>query len=248
MTLTKLIAISVIAVSLHACTAGERLKNVGKAPEFTPIENPIETKEAKVISLPMPTEQQISYQPNSLWQSGSRTFFKDQRATRVGDILTVNINIEDSATLDNETSRQRENSEKADVPGFFGVPGVLAKRLPGNIDPGSELVDFGSTNSSKGKGTVDRKEEIDLTVAAYITQILPNGNMVIFGRQEARVNFEVRELFITGIVRPEDITNLNTVEHTQIAEARIAYGGRGQITDIQQPRYGQQVFDILMPF
>jgi len=248
MKVSRLLLLIVMASSLSACAAGERLRNVGSPPEFTPIRDPIESKQADLISLPMPQPEQVAYQPNSLWQSGSRTFFKDQRASRIGDILTVNINIADKAELDNETVRERDNEEKADLPGFFGMPGVLSNVLPNNIDPASELVDFGSTNRSSGKGTIDREEVIELTVAAYITQILPNGNMAIFGRQEVRVNFEKRELFIAGIIRPEDITNENTIEHTQIAEARIAYGGEGHITDVQQPRYGQQVFDILMPF
>lgn len=247
-TLTKIAMIGLVASSLSACVAGDRLRNVGKEPEFTPIRNPIESKEAKQISLPMPAPQTVSYQPNSLWQSGSRTFFKDQRANKVGDILTVNIDIADKAELDNATTRERDNSEAAGITGMFGLPGVISKRLPGSIDPATELADFGSTSSSTGSGSIDREEKIELTVAAYITQILPNGNMVIFGRQEVRVNFEKRELFITGIIRPEDITNQNTIEHTQIAEARVAYGGKGHISDIQQPRYGQQVFDILMPF
>jgi len=185
---------------------------------------------------------------NSLWRQGARAFFKDQRAARVGDILTVVININDQATFDNETERTRENTEDSDVTNLFGLESQLEKRLlPEAFDPASAL-SLGSTSKSKGVGKVDRSEELSLTVAAIVTQVLPNGNLVIQGRQEVRVNFEVRELLIAGVVRPEDITATNQIQHTQIAEARISYGGRGQLTDVQQPRYGQQVLDILFPF
>jgi flagellar L-ring protein FlgH len=81
-----------------------------------------------------------------------------------------------------------------------------------------------------------------------VTQVLPNGNLVVQGRQELRVNFEVRELQITGVIRQQDISSTNTVSYTKLAEARISYGGRGQLTDVQQPRYGQQLLDIIAPF
>ena len=195
----------------------------------------------------MPAPEEIVYQPNSLWRSGSRAFFRDQRAARIGDILTVLINVADSAKVNNSTKRRRANSESAGVNNLFGYESYLGKVFPDAVD-NTSLADLSSDGSSEGEGSVDRKETIDLTVAAVVTQVLPNGNLVIAGRQQVRVNYEVRDLLVSGIVRPEDISNTNTVQHTQIAEARISYGGEGQISDMQQPRYGQQLFDIIMPF
>src|SRR5690606_36481781 len=188
--------------------------------------------------------QPASYNPNSLWRNGSRAFFKDQRAHQVGDILTVKVNITDKAIIANETQRSRSNKEDSGVDNFFGkskLP-ITNSALP------TRLFTADSTASSDGKGSVNRQEALLTNVAAVVTQVLPNGNLVVEGKQEIRVNFEVRELIVAGVVRPEDIESDNTIESTKIAQARIAYGGRGQITDVQQPRYGQQVMDILLPF
>jgi flagellar L-ring protein precursor FlgH len=189
--------------------------------------------------------QPASYNPNSLWRNGSRAFFKDQRAHQVGDILTVKVKITDKATVENETSRSRKNSEDSGVDNFFGktkLPIFSSVNVPGKI------LTADSTGSSEGKGSIDRKDEITTNVAGVVTQVLPNGNLVLEGKQEIRINYEVRELIVAGIVRPEDIESDNTIDSTKIAQARIAYGGRGQITDVQQPRYGQQVLDIILPF
>jgi flagellar L-ring protein FlgH len=245
--LLKSASLTLLGLVLTGCAVADRLANVGAPPALSSISNPTAQPGYHPVSLPMPTPERVSYQPNSLWRSGARAFFKDQRASRIGDILTVRINIADEASVDNETSRTRTNSEEAGLDSFLGYEAALGSILPEAVVAGS-LADLDSASSSVGTGKVDRKEEIDLTVAAVVTQLLPNGNMVIEGRQEVRVNFEVRELLVSGVIRPEDITASNTVAHTQIAEARISYGGRGQITDVQQPRYGQQVFDVLMPF
>jgi flagellar L-ring protein precursor FlgH len=236
-----------LAASLGACSALDRIENIGEAPGLAPINNPTMAPGYKPISMPMPAPEHVVYEPNSLWRAGSRAFFRDQRASKVGDILTVLINITDSAKVDNATKRSRSNSEGAALPNFLGYESTLGQVFPEAVDPDS-LVKATSNGSSAGSGSVDRAENVELTVAAIVTQVLPNGNLVIEGRQEVRVNFEVRELLIAGIVRPEDISNTNTIKHTQIAEARISYGGRGQITDVQQPRYGQQLYDIVMPF
>ena len=238
----RLIAAVLVAATLAGCNSADRIANIGKAPDMAPV-GTIEPR----VSMPMPAAEEIVYQPNSLWRSGSRAFFRDQRAARVGDILTVLINISDNAKVDNTTKRSRANAENASVDNLLGYESYLGKVFPNAVD-NTNLANLGSNSSSTGAGSVDRREKIELTVAAVVTQVLPNGNLVISGRQQVRVNFEVRELDVTGIVRPEDISNINTIQHTQIAEARIAYGGQGHISDVQQARYGQQLFDILMPF
>ena len=234
------------ALLLNGYAALERLTQIGEQPKLSAIENPTAAPGYKPVQMPMPQAQPASFNPNSLWRNGSRAFFKDQRAHQVGDILTVKVKFTDKATLENETSRSRKGEEDSGVDAFFGrktLPPPLNKvGVPGRI------LTTDSTGMSEGKGSVDRKEELQTNIAGVVTQVLPNGNLVIEGKQEVRVNFEVRELIVAGIVRPEDIESDNTIDSTKIAQARIAYGGRGQITDVQQPRYGQQVMDVILPF
>jgi flagellar L-ring protein precursor FlgH len=225
----------------------ERLGAVGEEPELSPIDNPVEQPSYQPVTLPMPAQEPEIYPANSLWRQGARSFFKDQRARTVGDVLTVQVTIADEATLRNETSRSRQNSDDLSASAFFGLESRLADVLPNAVDP-TNLVDLDSALEQGGRGNTARTEEIRLNVAAVVTQVLPNGNLVIQGRQEVRVNFEVRELFVAGVARPVDITPDNEIRHDQIAELRVAYGGRGQITDVQQPRYGAQVLDIILPY
>ena len=230
---------------LANCAALERLALIGEHPPLSSIENPTSQPGYKPVQMPMPAAQPVSYNPNSLWRNGSRAFFKDQRAHQIGDILTVKVNITDKAAIANETQRSRVNKEDSGVSDFIGsktISPLSPQLLPGRI------LTADSTGSTEGKGSVNRQEALLTNVAAVVTQVLPNGNLVVEGKQEVRVNFEIRELIVAGIVRPEDIESDNTIESTKIAEARIAYGGRGQITDVQQARYGQQVLDVLLPF
>jgi flagellar L-ring protein FlgH len=227
------------------CSSIDRLSQIGETPKLTAIDNPTALPGYKPVQMPMPKPEAVSYNPNSLWRNGSRAFFKDQRAARIGDILTVMVNITDKANIANETVRTRTNTEDSGVTDFAGsklLTGAAASVLPGR------LLTADSTASSDGKGTVQRQEALQTNVAAVVTQVLPNGNLVVEGKQEIRVNMEIRELIVAGIVRPEDIQSDNTIDSSKIAEARIAYGGRGQLSDVQQPRYGQQVLDVLLPF
>jgi flagellar L-ring protein precursor FlgH len=226
------------------CSAIDRLAAIGEQPKLSAIDNPTTQAGYKPVSMPMPAPQAASYNPNSLWRNGSRAFFKDQRAPQIGDILTVTVNFTDKAAIANETQRSRTSTEDSGITNFFGITKVPLTNAP---VPG-RLMTTDSTASTDGKGSVNRQEALQTSVAAVVTQLLPNGNLVVEGRQEIRVNFEVRELIVAGIVRPEDIQSDNTIDSSKIAQARIAYGGRGQITDVQQPRYGQQVMDVLLPF
>jgi flagellar L-ring protein precursor FlgH len=245
--LARIAGLLLLGVSLSACGAVDRLANVGQAPALSPIEDPTATKGYKPVQMPMPAMEHASYAPNSLWRTGSRAFFKDQRARLVGDLVTVKVKVTDKAQLNNTTKRSRKNGEDVGADNAFGFENKLDKYLPDGASAGS-LLKLDSAASSEGAGSVNRSETLATNVAAVVTQTLPNGNLVIEGKQEIRVNFEVRELIVAGVIRPEDIESDNTIESTKIAQARIAYGGRGQITDVQQPRYGQQVMDILLPF
>jgi flagellar L-ring protein FlgH len=243
MNLFKLTAILSLTVALAGCNTMDRLSDVGNAPRLTAIEDPTTLAGYQPVRMPMPAAIADTYQPNSLYRTSAKGFFKDERAHRIGDILTVIVTISDSAQIANTTQRSRASTNSAGLGGIFGA----GLEEITDVDP-SAAIDLTSGLKDTGAGSVNRSESLETSVAAVITQMLPNGNLVIEGRQEVRVNFEVRDLIVTGIVRPSDIRANNTIPSSKIAEARISYGGRGQISDVQQPRYGQQVLDAILPF
>lgn len=242
------VAAAVALLGLAGCgTVADRVAGIGRQPALAPIVNPLESPGYLAVSTPLPAPEEMPRMANSLWRPGAKAFFRDQRAANVGDILTVNVQIADNANVANSSSRSRSAAENAGVDNLFGLEAAANRVLPEAVDP-ANLIGINADGNAAGEGGIERAETVNLTVAALITQVLPNGNLVIQGSQEVRVNFEVRELTVTGLVRPEDISASNTINHTQIAEARISYGGRGQIMDVQQPRYGQQLIDIIAPF
>jgi len=245
--LARLAGATALVLSLSACNALTRLSEVGTPPPMSSIQNPTAMVGERPVDIPMPAPVQVSHHPNSLWRPGSRHFLKDQRASEVGDIITIVIDVADNAQISNQTSRSRSAAEDASVNNFLGYEQALAQVFPETID-NINLVNADSNSNSNGQGTVNRDEDINLRLAAIVTQVLPNGNLVVAGRQELRVNYEMRELQVIGIIRPEDITAINTIAYDQIAEARVSYGGRGTVSDVQQPRYGQQIYDIIWPF
>lgn len=238
--------VTAAALSLGACsTAMEAVRG----PELAPIGYPAALVPTTQAYLPSPEQQRAdrAASANSLWRAGARTFFGDQRARNVGDILTVNIDIDDRAQTQNSTNRSRTNDISGGISNFFGLENSLGRAFPGGFDP-QNLVGLEGESNSTGTGSVNRSEKVSLTIAAVVTDVMVNGNLVIQGRQEVRTNREVRELTVAGIVRPEDISSANTIAHTQIAEARISYGGRGDISRIQGAPAAQSLVERFSPF
>jgi flagellar L-ring protein precursor FlgH len=229
---------------LSACG---RLDQVGRAPDFSPLEGSYQHH--AMYSTPMPEDvaPDSPGDASSLWAAGRSSLFGDRRASRSGDILTVVIEIDDSAEIKNSSDRSRSGKEAMGMPSLFGIPQRIDRDLPEGAAM-AEAVDTTSSSTFAGDGSVKRNEKLTLRVAATVVEELPNGVLRIEGQQEVRVNFELRELLVTGYVRPTDISRQNEITYDKIAGARISYGGRGQITDVQQPRYGQQVADVLLPF
>ena len=232
------------AALLGGCSTVNEALN---GPQMSPISNPATVAGSQRVSMPLPAPQVEQTGANSLWRTGAKSFFGDQRAAQIGDILTVNIEIADSAQVNNSTQRSRTGSEAAGIQALLGLEANIQKVLPGapSLDP---AVSFDSSSASAGTGSVNRAETVSLTVAAVITDRLANGNLVIGGSQEVRINNELRELLISGVIRPEDIGSDNTIDHSKIAEARISYGGRGDISKVQRDGYGTRAFDVVNPF
>lgn len=233
-----------LLLSAAACS---RMENVGKAPDFSKSVGTDAYYAMTTSTMPEDVQPHDALGEASLWSRERDSLLGDRRAERRGDILTVVIEIDDEAEISNSTGRSRNGSESMAIPDFLGIPQRIGSQLPDGADMDNAV----STNSSSGysgEGSVSRNERLTLRVAATVTRVLPNGVLQIQGSQEVRVNFELRELLVSGFVQPQDISRRNEISYDKIAAARISYGGRGQISDVQQPRYGQQVADIILPF
>jgi flagellar L-ring protein precursor FlgH len=237
--------LSSVAVTGAGCSTFDKLALINSQPPLSPIENPTTKPAYKPVQMPMPTPQPVTFNPNSLWRNGSRAFFKDQRAHQVGDIMTVKVNINDTAQFQDQTQVTRTASQDNEITNFLGANRINnpAKAvLPGSI------ITADSNSQSNANGSINRTDQLVTNVAAVVVQLLPNGNLVIQGKQEIRLNSEMRELLVAGVVRPEDIDSDNSIDLPKIAEARVAYGGKGTLSNIQQPPWGQQALDLLLPF
>ena len=242
--------IGLCMIASAGCTGS--IDHLTRAPKMTAPGAPKQTVPAIAAERVMVTthtdprmlEQETS---GSLWRSGPTSLFGDRRARGMGDILTVVVEIDEQAEMTNQTGRTRTASDGLSVPNFFGLPGLAENILPsgGTLSP---AIDASSNSASNGNGNIVREEKLALRVAATVIGILPNGHLIISGNQEVRVNHELRDLQVAGIIRPEDISRRNTITYEKIADARIAYGGRGVISDVQQPRYGQKILDRVLPY
>lgn len=242
----RLTMMLLLTLAVAACA---RTHTVGEQPELSPQRDNAEYRAMMSPEVPLAQEKMMVHPggESSLWTRGRGSLLGDRRAMNRGDILTVVIEIDDKAEMNNSSARSRNGNEQMKVGALFGLPQKVEQRLPGgaSLSPG---VDFGSSSDAQGQGKISRNEKLTLRVAVTVVGVQPNGILVIEGRQEVRVNYEIRELWVSGFVRPEDVSRQNEITYDKIAAARISYGGRGQISEMQQPRYGQQLADALLPF
>jgi flagellar L-ring protein precursor FlgH len=246
-TLGAAMVVCMATLSEAGCNMLQQISEIGRPPVMTATSDPTKDPKWRPVTMPMPHAEPAPSQPSSLWRTGSRAFFKDQRAAQVGDIVTIIVNTTDTADVENASSESKTGTEAMGMPNMFGLEAQLKNLFTKAVNP-SSLVSTSSTDTAAGTGKIKRNETVALRLAGVVTQVLPNGNLVVAARQEMRVNSELRVLEVSGVIRPQDIASDNTVNHDRMAEARISYGGRGQLTDIQTPRYGQQALDILLPF
>ena len=232
------LALAALALTGLAGCSSTAFREIGVPPALSPVGSGLAAEGSSIYNYPEKPAAPVK--KFSLWDDRQSRLFTDPRALEAGDLLTVLISINDRAKLKNESERNRTAKRTLGLGGSFDVDGTGSEA---NIEG-----DISSNTDSQGSGATTRSENIDLSVAAVVTDVLPNGNLMISGTQEVRVNAELRILTIAGIVRPSDIGARNTISYDRIAEARVSYGGRGRLTEVQQPPYGQQFLDTVLPF
>lgn len=246
-------AIFIVAAAACVSACASSLGHIAKPPAFSEPGAPRDEIPVATIRPSAPPEGAPSRSDGgaetsgSLWRSGPQSLFGDRRARKIGDIVTVVVEIDDEAEIRNRTDRQRDGSEELNVPALLGVETLAQRVLPGaaGLDP---AIEASSQSTTSGEGTIMREEKITLRVAATVVDVFANGHLAVQGSQEVRVNYELRDLQVSGVIRTEDISRSNVITYDKIADARISYGGRGQISDLQKARYGQQVIDLISPF
>lgn len=233
-----------LTFSLAACG---RVSQIGQVPNMTSPESSVEFQAMTSSGHGLQELPNRLDSMASLWTVSQNSLVADRRASNRGDILTVVIEIDDRAEIQNSSGRSRSSTDKVSIPSMMGLPQRIDETLPEGASM-DELVEAKASSSFKGSGNISRRDKLTLRVAATVVDRLPNGVLRIQGTQEVRVNYELRELTVSGFVRPSDIGRRNEIAYDRIAGARISYGGRGQISDVQQPRYGQQIADIILPY
>lgn len=247
-TIKQPLLLTTLVVTLSGCNLAERLSQVGEPPEMSQIQNPALVSDYRPVTMPMPAPEAPSQNSNSLWQTGSRAFFKDQRASRVGDILTVTAKIQHQSKLDTKVEAEREVKQTVgSLAHLFGYESKLHKIFPRAVDKNA-LINYNFKPEMKTKGTTQYDSVLDFKMAASIIEVLPNGNLVIQGRQEVRDRGELAVINLKGIVRREDISSSNTIDYTKIAEARISRTTEGNVSDLNSTPWGVETINKLSPF
>lgn len=245
---TKLRAGSMFALVALVTACATKPLEIGREPDLSAVGAGLQSSPLTVspgtASTPADPPAKGGTPGGSLWRDRGADFFKDPRARRPGDIMTVAISVKDKASFDNSSKRSRDASHG------FGLDVSHKMDIGGAATAGSAKADSAlkANTAQDGKGAIARSESIDLRIAAVVTGVLPNGNLIIQGSQELRVNYELRVLTVSGIVNIADIKADNTISYERIAEARMSYGGRGRIMEVQQTSWGHPLIDLVFPF
>ncbi len=189
--------------------------------------------------------------PGSLWRgTNSRNrLFSDFRARDVGDIITVLIVDKTSAKGEATTETGSSSGNDYKMDSYFGMPLDLGMTdFMGLGNRFSPSITGGRETEFSGNGTTERNAQITATVAVRVMQVLSNGNLYVEGAKETTVNRERQYVTLAGIIRPEDITSLNTITSDSISDLRVELSGDGVVTDKQRPGWLTTVFDNVWPF
>lgn len=186
------------------------------------------------------------YSNGSIWQAASGSVTDDLKARRRGDIITIVISETASASKEAKTGTSRDSTMSAGIPNLLGLEN--SNFMKNNFSDLAKIINASNSSKFSGSGSTSRQENLKATITARVIDVQSNGNLMIEGRRNIKVNEEDQIIVLEGTVRPRDIAPDNTVNSIYVADARINYSGRGIISDRQSPGWLMNILDKIWPF
>ncbi len=230
--MNRAITALIVLLSLAAC-----VQQTSQAPPPIP----------ERYSLPMTEEKILPPNEGGIYSVKSKNLYQDNRARRVGDILLVKIVETSSGKKSANTKTSRASSLTGGISSFFGFEQSLLTK-GGEHTPSRTSMDADLSSGFEGKAETSRDSVVSATISAKVMEVTMDGNLIIQGYREVRVNNETQHIILSGIVRPTDISQDNSILSSSIADARIEYNGTGTLADRQQPGWLANAIDVIWPF